>query len=91
VPLNLVTVLRKIDSLLQLEAIHGEAIKRLTAEVAQLKDRMNRLEARDEVLLARAEGASAAAATVAAAQAMSDLARRLGAMEERTRSLPPPR
>jgi transcription elongation GreA/GreB family factor len=93
VALSLLTVLRKIDSLVQLDEKHGEAIRRLTEEIALLKDRVTSLETRDEVLIARAEGAASTAAALAASTAISDLARRIGAMEERDRNrtlLPPP-
>ncbi|TCZ56314.1 hypothetical protein [Roseicella aquatilis] len=90
--LNWIAILRKIDSLGQLEEKHGEAIRRLSAELEGLKDRVARLELRDEVLIARAEGAASTATVMAASSSLSDLARRIGTLEERsrTRALPPP-
>lgn len=90
--LSLVSFLRKLDGLIQLEAKHGQAIARIEAELVQLKDRVTRLETRDDVLIAEAKGAASTAATVAATGAIADLARRIGAMEERNRirTLPPP-
>jgi len=54
-------------------------------EIQVLKDRVARLEARDEILIAEAKGAAAASAV--ASQHIADLARRVGAMDERTRNL----
>lgn len=85
--MNPVEVWRKLDALLQLEAKQGEAIRQIRDELALLKDRVTRLETRDEVLIARAEGAAATAAAMAASGALTDMARRIGAMEERTRML----
>jgi len=92
VALNLLTLLRKIDSLLLLEAKHGEALRTLSAEVDRLKGRVASLEAREDVLVARSQGAAAAAAATVSANAVSDLARRIGMLEERSRHprLPPP-
>ena len=56
-------------------------------EIATLKERVTRLEAREEVLVAEARGAAAAAASGAASQHTSDLSRRLGILEERTQHL----
>jgi hypothetical protein len=95
VALSLISVWRKIDSLVQLEERHGVAIRRLTDDLNALKDRVTRLESRDEVLIARAEGAASTAAAVATTTSIADLARRVGAIEERARAaaaalLPPP-
>jgi hypothetical protein len=92
VALNVVALLRKLDRLMQLEENHGEAIRKLGSEVRVLEGRVARMEAREEVLVARAEGASAAAAGTVVATSMSDLARRIGVLEERShaRALPPP-
>jgi hypothetical protein len=62
------------------------AEKRITAileaqakEIHGLKDRVTKLEAREEILIARAQAAATAST--------ADLARRIGALEERTRGL----
>jgi phage shock protein A len=92
VALDLLALFRKLDGLMQLEAKHGAAIARLEADVMALQDRITRLETRDAVLIAEAKGAASAAATVATTSTVADLARRVGALEERSRSrrLPPP-
>lgn len=101
---DFVGLLRTLDRLLALEEKHGRAIERLKTELDELAARVQRLEAREEVLVAEAKGASAAAATVAVSQSIADLSRRLGQMEgreqireggvgagrRRTRALPPP-
>ncbi len=79
--LNPFLLVRKIDSLLQLEARHGESLRALNAEMASLRDRIMRLETRDEVLISRAEGAAATAAAMATSSSMTDLARRIGVLE----------
>jgi peptidoglycan hydrolase CwlO-like protein len=92
VALNVVEILRKLDRLVTLDAKLAEAVQRLSSDIAVLRDRVAALESREEVLVARAQGAAAAAAATTAATSTSDLARRIGVLEERTRQqrLPPP-
>jgi hypothetical protein len=52
-----------------------------------LTDRINRLEAREQVIVADAKGASAAAASAVAASHVGELARLVGGLEERVRRL----
>jgi uncharacterized protein YceH (UPF0502 family) len=84
---------RQVERLFELDRAHGEALEKIAGRLAAIEERLTRLEARDEALAAKA----AAAATAAAALAMSDLSRRIGALEERGRlegslraRLPPP-
>jgi hypothetical protein len=72
-----------LHSLWELEKKHGALIEALSKEIQALKDRVTRLEAREEVLIAEAKGAAAAAAT----QHIASLARDIGAIDERTRRL----
>lgn len=90
--LDLLALFRKLDSLMQLEAKHGAAIARLEADVIVLHDRVTRFETRDQVLIAEAKGAASAAASATTTSAVADLARRIGVLEERSRTprLPPP-
>jgi hypothetical protein len=92
VALNVVAVPRKLDRLMQLEENHGEAIRKLGGEIRALEDRVARLEAREGVLIARVEGALAAAAGAVVTASVSDFARWVGVLEERSRSraLPQP-
>lgn len=73
---DIFVAMRKFDSLMQIERTHGDMIK-------DLDHRQRRAEAREEILVAKAEAAAATAASVAASQHVSDLARRLGSLEER--------
>lgn len=52
-------------------------------EIQDLKDRVTKLEAREEILIAEAKGAAGAAASTL----VVDLARRVGMLDERTRQL----
>jgi hypothetical protein len=79
--------LRAVDRLLQLEAKLTALIEAQTKEIQALKDRVTKLEAREEVLIAEAKGAAAAAASAVASQHVVEIARQVGAIEERTRSL----
>jgi len=85
VALSLTDLLRKLDRLLSLEANHGAALRDLAGDIMALRDRVAALEAREDVLVARAQGAAAAAAATTAATSLSDLARRIGVLEERSR------
>jgi predicted RNase H-like nuclease (RuvC/YqgF family) len=80
-PLNLLKFARTIDRLLNLETKHTSLIEAQAREIQQLKDRVTRLEAREEILIAEAKAAAAAS------QHIAELARHVGAMDERTRHL----
>jgi phage shock protein A len=84
---------RKVHNLLEAQEKASTAIAALDDEVQALKVEIARLKAREEVLIARAEAASAVAASGVAVQSMADLARRIGTLEARQtpgQSLPPP-
>ena len=78
-----VNFVRRFDRLLELETKHGKAIEKLEAELDKLKDRVTRLEAREEVVVTEAKAAAGAAATQVAIASVSDIARRIGRLEER--------
>ena len=82
-----------LDRLLKLEEKLTAVIEAQAREIDALKDRVTKLEAREEVLIAEAKGAAASAASAVASQHVADLARHVGALDERTRNLsqlPPP-
>jgi hypothetical protein len=73
--------MQRADRLLNLETKHGQAIADLQVQMDALRDRVTRLEAREDIVVAEAKGAAAAAATGAAATMMADMSRRVGVME----------
>ena len=81
---DFVSALRSMDRLLSLEEKHGRAIEKLAAELDGLKARITRLEAREDLIVTEAKAASSAAASQVAMISFSDIARRIGALEERT-------
>ena len=92
-PLEWLKAVRAVDRLLSLEAKHTALIEAQAKEIQALKDRVTKLEAREEILIAEAKGAAAAMASAVASQHVAGLARHVGAIDERTRylgSLPPP-
>jgi type IV pilus biogenesis protein CpaD/CtpE len=96
-PLDWLRAIRAIDRFLQLGEKHTALLEAQAKEIQDLKDRVTRLEAREEVLIAEAKGAAAVAASAVASQHVAELARQVGAMDERTRQFgrltapPPPR
>jgi hypothetical protein len=85
-PLEWLKVARTIDRLLTLETKRTSLLEARAKEIQSLKDRPTRLEAREEIVVARAKGA-AAAASVVASQHIAGLARHMGTLDERTRQL----
>jgi hypothetical protein len=88
-----ILALRAVDRLLQLETKLPAIIEAQAKEIQALKDRVTKLETREEVLIATVKGAAAAAASAVASQHVADIARQVGAIDERTRQLgkfPPP-
>ena len=81
---SFVRPIRNVDRLLTAEAKQGQAIETLAAEVSTLKERVTRLEAREDVIIAEARSAASAASTQVAIASVSDIARRVGRLEERS-------
>lgn len=86
-PLEWLKAARTIDRLLSLETKFTALLEVQAKEIQDLKDRLTKLEAREEILIAEAKGAAAAAASVVASQHVADLARHIGTLDERTRQL----
>lgn len=81
--------------MLALEQKHGALIEKQAAEIQELKDRLTKLEAhvqaREEIMVAKAEGAASAVASVVASQHIAGLAQTVGRLEGRIGGvLPPP-
>lgn len=89
---NLIELLRSVDRLLNLEVKHGKAIEKLEVRIDELRDRVTRLETRQEIVIVEANDAARTAATQVAIASVSDMARRIGRLEERSeqKSLKPP-
>jgi hypothetical protein len=87
--------LRQIDRLLTLERKLGAIIEKQAAEIQQLKDRVTKLEAREEILVAEAKGAAAAVASTVASQHVAAISLSVGRLQGRLdgmggKWLPPP-
>ena len=80
-----INIARSVDRLLALEQRHGELIASIQKELRELADRVTKLEAREVLLIAEAKAAAATAASIASSGHLADLARQVGALEERTR------
>ncbi len=78
---------RAVDRLWELEGRHGRLIDAQSKRLDDLADRINRLEAREQVLIAEAKGAAGAAASAVAASHLGELSRLYGGLEERVRRL----
>lgn len=81
----------RVQALLDSHEKMSRAVAALQDQVQAQRLEIERLKAREEVLIARAEAAAAVAAGTVAMQATSDIARRLGGVETQLRALPPPR
>jgi type IV pilus biogenesis protein CpaD/CtpE len=86
-PLDWLRAVRAIDRFLTLGEQHTALIEAQAKEIQDLKDRVTKLEAREEILIAEAKGAAAAAASAVASQHVAEIARHVGAIDERTRHL----
>lgn len=82
-PAGFLKLVRNVDRLLNAEAKHGKAIEKLEGEVSALKERVTRLEAREDVIMAKAGAAASTAATQVAIASVSDISRRIGVLEAR--------
>ena len=75
---------RSIEDLMRRDKAHEEAIRQVGRRLDAIEGRLTRLEAQQGIVVAEAKGAAAATGAAAAAQAITDFARRLGALEERS-------
>lgn len=75
---------RSIEDLMRRDKAHEEAVRKIAQRLDAIEGRLTRLEAQQGIVVAEAKGAAAATGAAAAAQAVTDLARRLGALEERS-------
>ena len=85
------SVVRTIDRLAGLEERYERAITGLREDVADLKARVTRLEAREDIVVAEAKAAAGTAAGIAASGYMADIARRVGVIETLLGQSGPPR
>jgi hypothetical protein len=89
-PVVFLTGFRPLDRLFQLENKHGAPIEAQANQIQALQDRLTkleaRIEAREEILVAEAKGAAGSVASMVASQHIAEISRRLGVMEERSRT-----
>jgi hypothetical protein len=83
-------MVRRIDELIRNESRVRQSLDAITTRLTDLEHRMAPLEAGQCQIIAEARGAAAATASEAAARVVTDLALRLGSLDERMRRLPPP-
>jgi hypothetical protein len=82
-----VEVLRRAERLLSVEARHDKLLEAHGKKLQDLADRITALEGRLEIVVAEAKGTAGAAASSAVMQNLVEIARSLGALEERVRAL----
>ena len=80
----------KVRALLESQEKAAKAISKLHDDIQALRLEVERLKAREEILIARAEAAAQTAASAVAVHNTADLARRLGGLEMQVNRLPPP-
>ena len=81
---------RQVHGLVEAQEKTSSAIAALDKDIQHMKLEIERLKVREEVSVARAEAAASGAATVVVSTTVAEAARRIGALEERVRALPPP-
>ncbi len=74
-------LVRRLESLFEdvTKLVQGSALVR--DQLVQLEKRIAALEGREELLIERAKGAASAAASAVVIQSVTDIARRVGALE----------
>ena len=80
---------RTLDRLFAAEKKHGDLIEAQARRLQDISERVARLEAREEILIVEAKAAAGTAASAAATHHLTDMAMRIGALDERTRRLDP--
>ena len=78
---------KSVDRLFQLEEKQRKSILDLQTQLDALAARMVQLEAREEIVVVKAEAAARSAAMGSATAALADIARQVGALQERTRGI----
>jgi hypothetical protein len=82
-------LVNRVERLLELEDGIAKSLKAIDERLAEMDRRIARVEADQRAVIAEARGAAAATGSAAAAHAVTDLARRIGALEERSRITAP--
>jgi ABC-type transporter Mla subunit MlaD len=82
-----VEVLRRAERLLSVEAQHDRLLEAHGKKLQNLADRITAVESRLETVIAEAKGAAGATASSVVTQNLVEIARSLGALEERVRAL----
>ena len=77
-------LLRNVDKLISADAKYGKAIEKLEGDIQRLADRVTALEAREDAIIVKVPAAASGAATQVAIASVSDIARRIGRLEERS-------
>jgi hypothetical protein len=80
---------RRTERLFDLEDGVATSLKDIDERLAEMDRRIARVEADQRAVIAEARGAAAATGSAMAAQAVADISRRLGVLEERTRAAAP--
>jgi hypothetical protein len=92
-PKSWLEAIRSLDRLLSMEASLRKVIEKQADEIQDLKDRVTKLEAREEIMVAEAKGAASAVASAVASQHLATIARDLGRLqghvEATGKTLPP--
>jgi len=81
---DLTKLFQRVYHLLDVQKKQGKAIEKIESEISTLKDRVTRLEAREEMTIVEAKAAAGVAASSVAMASVSDIAIRVGRLEERT-------
>ena len=81
---SFVSLARELDRLLTAETRLNENIAKLDAKLDDLQARVIRLENREDLIVVEARGAASAAASQVTMTSLTDLARRIGILEERS-------
>jgi two-component sensor histidine kinase len=94
IPSRLWKLIREVEDLFKLQAQTANALDAVNARLRSLENRLTRLEAAQQLLVAEAKAAAGAAATTIAGAVLSDVVTRVTRVEMRTeaverRLLPP--
>lgn len=87
---SLLQLASKVQELLELQKKTAQALAKMSEDVAEIRIEIERLKAREELLIEKAKSSASAAATAVVVSTVADIASRVGGIEVQLKRLPPP-
>jgi hypothetical protein len=87
---SLLQLASKVQELLELQKKTAQALAKMSEDLAEIRIEIERLKAREELVIEKARSSASAAATAVVVSTVADIASRVGGIEVHLKRLPSP-